>query len=1138
VIVAACPGPDELGQYLAGALPPADEESVAGHIEVCLACQSLLDGLVAADLPFEPLPSSQNESLFVRQLQSLDVAFITSSRSAPTDCSSTELPSIPNYEVLAELGRGGTGIVYRARHLTLGREVAIKMLLTPALQSESDTQRFHFEAETVAQLHHPNIVQLFEIGEIAGQPFLVFEYVAGGTLQQKLAGRPQPPREAAALVEVLARAVHAAHAQHIIHRDLKPANVLLADAPSSRYGFPKLTDFGLAKQLDAHSAGLTRSLSGTPAYMAPEQVTGAQPGQDRHVTPATDVYALGVILYEMLVGRPPFLNADWMATLLQVERNEPVSPRALQPSTPRDLETVCLKCLEKEPARRYAAAEDLADDIGRYLKGQPTAARPLSRAGRVAKLVRRYPLVSGLIGVVIITLVAGFFSALLLWQRAVSARNELQNALGEVQVQHSQAELSLYFGRIAQSVLLWEAGDSEQARELLASCEPGPGQADLRGWEWRYLEHMFHPEVNVRRFPFWVNDLALLPAAPGQPDELAAAVGKPQWNLAYRPVPEDGLAGFVRFDDSTPFMNSSAPLPGGCLSVAVQADGPLIAWGTSSGHVVVMDRHSGRHVRTIALKSSVSCLRFMAGGDRLISSHVDGALRVLNPVTGEQVLKLNVCTGAQCVFAVNPEGTQLACGGTAGKLQFFELPSWKPIGDLVPFRSQVTSLAFSPDGTTLLSGGLDGTIVAWDVDTHRENRRLEDHSGAIYSIAFRPDGKMFASGGADRVVRLWDVGLTKPVLLFRGHFATVRSLVFSRDGRRLASGSQDNTLRVWNTSVDPRGLVLPFHHRLNAIAFDETQSVLTIRADHTDGRKNGGNIDGGIKAWSLPTGSEVSEFAAPRHGRAPYPIRYADFLNRGRTLAAVLSADPRALMFIDAATGQRLDRAIPARAPIQTLAADPSGRWLLWAESEGGNETLIRRWDEQTQHEDEPIRLNVRRIHSLAFDPGQGRIAAVVDLPAPAPESSLWIVDAAGREPPHELCRASTMSGGLTFNTRGNLLAAAVDEKILVFRTDTWELLHRIPSLVYVTSVAFSADDRRLAAVGYDSVVILADPATGTRILQLGSLRPNRPDDMACNARIAFSSDGNWLASTNWDGSLSVRNGSPMETNRDRSAEK
>ncbi len=1131
--VVSCPDRHALRRFLDRTLPETDEEFVASHLEACTACQSLLDDMVETNLLLKTSSRGKNDALFLRQLKSLNLTQITASkRNAPPVQPSTGLPSIPNYEVLAELGRGGMGIVYRARHLTLGREVAIKMLLTPALQSEADRKRFHLEAETVAQLHHPNIVQLFEIGEIAGQPFLVFEYVAGGNLQQKLAGRPQPPREAAALVEVLARAVHTAHTQHIIHRDLKPANVLLADAPGSRYGFPKLTDFGLAKQLGAHSAGLTRSLSGTPAYMAPEQVTGALPDKDRHVTPATDVYALGVILYEMLTGRPPFLSPDWMVTLLQVERAEPVSPRILQPATPRDLETVCLKCLEKDPARRYATAADLADDISRYLNGEPTVARPLSRVGRVAKLVRRYPLVASLTGVVVVTLVAGALSALLLWQSAVTARNDLQGALSnlqgalsEVRNEHSQAELSLYFGRIAQSVLLWEAGDSEQARELLASCEPGPGQADLRGWEWRYLEHMFHPEVNVRRFPFWVNDLALLPAAPDQPDELAVAVGKPQWTLAYRPVPEDGLAGFVRFDDSAPFMNSSAPLPGGCLCLAVQVDGPLIAWGTSSGHIVVMDQHSGRHVRTIALKSSVSCLRFMAGGDRLISSHVDGALRVLNPVTGEQVLKLNARTGTHCIFAVNPHGTRLACGGNAGKLQFFELPSGKPIGDLVPFRSAITSLAFSPDGTTLLSGGLDGTIVAWDVDTRRESRRLEDHSGAIYSIAFRPDGKMFASGGADRVVRLWDIGLTKPILLFRGHFATVRSLVFSRDGRRLASGSQDHTLRVWNTSVDPRGLVLPFHHRLNAIAFDETQSVLTIRADH---------MDGGIKAWSLPTAEKVSQFAAPRHGRAPYPIRYADFLNRGRTLAAVLSADPRSLMFIDAATGQRLDRAIPARAPIQSLAADPSGRWLLWAESVDGNETLIRRWDEQTQHEDEPIRLNVRRIHSLAFDPGQGRIAAVVDLPAPAPENSLWIVDAAGREPPHELCRATTMSGGLTFNTRGNLLAAAVDEKILVFRTDTWELLHRIPSLVYVTSVTFSADDRRLAAVGYDSVVILADPATGTRILQLGSLRPNRPDDMACNARIAFSSDGNWLVSTNWDGSLSVRNGSPMETERDQ----
>ena len=614
--------------------------------------------------------------------------------------------------------------------------------------------------------------------------------------------------------------------------------------------------------------------------------------------------------------------------------------------------------------------------------------------------------------------------------------------------------------------------------------------------------------------------------APREPEELAVAVGIPLWNPRYVPAPEDGQAGFLRFDDRSPFMISPAPLSGGCLSLAVQDGGSLIAWGTSSGDVVVMDRLSGRHFSTIALKSPVLCLRFIPG-NRLISSHKDGRLQVLDPLTGKQVREIDSRTKSNCIFAVNSSGTLLACGGHNKILHFIELSSGNPMGDPIRHPSDVTSLAFSPDGSMLLSGGVDGSILTWDSATRQEIRRLADHSGPIYAIAFRQDGKMFASGGADRVVRLWEVGQAKPARLYRGHFATVRSLVFSRDGLRLASGSQDKTLRMWDAAVDPRGLVLPFAYNLNAIAFDETRSPLVIRADHTEG---------GIAAWSIPQGEKLSEFVLPPQGRPLYPIRYADFLNRGRTLAAVSHADPRTLMFADAATGQLLKRDIAVHRAIHTLAADPSGRWLIWAESEVDNEVRVRRWDEQTQIECEPIRLNVQRVRSLAFDPAHSWIAAVVDQPGS--DGSLWIIDTTGRESPRQLCRAESLKGGLAFNSRADLLAAAVDDKINIYRTETWELLHRVPSLASITGLAFNADDTRLAGVGYDGVVILADPATGTRILQLRSPVPNRPDDKACDARAAFSSDGNWLLSSNWNGSLNIWNGSPIQIPQDSSANK
>ncbi len=1038
-----------------------------------------------------------------------------SSSATPSDKPALNLPGFDVHEVI---GRGGMAIVYKARHLQLGRTVAIKMLPPEGFPGES-ASRLLKEAEAIARVQHPNVVQVFEVGTWQEMPYLVLEFVEGGNLADQLRSGPLAPAEAARLIQTVATAVHHFHTLGVIHRDLKPRNILMQKTDAAdgvpRALVPKVTDFGLAKHLGQNGLSHTGELIGTPNYMAPEQAAG-----QKGVGPAADIYSLGAILYECLTGRPPFQGETLLAIMGQIAHVDPAPASQVRDGVPLDLETVCLKCLSKSPKARYATAQHLADDLNRFLNGKPTLARPLGLAGRTFKMVRRYPVITGLLGLVGVTLFGGLISALLLWQRAVTARNDLQTALNEVQIQHSQAETSLYFGRIAQSVLLWDAGDAEQARELLASYEPAPGQPDLRGWEWRYLQRLFHPEVKVRRFPFWVNGLALLPVSPGRPDDaLAVAVGVPLWTPQSRPLPEDGQAGFLRFDDSSPFVNSGAPLPGGCLALAVQVDGSRVAWGTSSGHVIVMDRVSGRHISTIALNSPVTCLHFEAGADRLISSHRDGRLRVVNPTTGAMIKEIDAHIEADCVFAVNPAGTLLVCGGHADNLQFFELPTWKPIGVPVRHPSDVISLAFSPDGATFLSGGEHGTIVVWDASSRQEIRRLEDHSGPVYAIAFHQNGKMFASGGADRVVRLWDISVAKPIRLYRGHSATVRSLTFSRDGRRLASGSQDQTLRMWDAGADPRGVTLPFRDRLNAIAFDETQSTLAIRAD---------DIGGTVAAWSIPRGEQINQFDLPPQGREVYPVRYADFLNRGRALVAISQADPRTMTFVDAATGQRLQRSIAIHGAIQTLAADSSGRWLVWAESEVGNEVLIRRWDEETQQESEPIRLNVPAIRSLAFDPAHGRIAAAVILPTPESGMAVWIVDTNGRERPRELCRTAILFGGLAFTTRADLLAAAVNDNIFIYRTDTWELQHRVPGLVSITNIAFSADGRRLAAVGYDGVVTLADPATGTRVLQLRSLVPNRPEDRACDARVAFSADGNWMASSTWNGTLIIWDGSPL----------
>jgi serine/threonine-protein kinase len=302
------------------------------------------------------------------------------------------LPPVAGYELLDELGRGGMGVVYQARHLALNRVVALKMVRTGGDAGPEEAARFRAEAEAAARLQHPHVVQIFEVGEHEGRPYLALEYAAGGSLARKLGGTPLSPAEAAALVEPLARAVDAAHGRGIVHRDLKPGNVLLtAD------GTPKVADFGLARCAGAEGAHTqTGAVLGTPSYMAPEQAAG----KSREVGPAADVYALGAILYECLTGRPPFKGATPLETLEQVRSREPVPPSHLQPRVPRDLETVCLKCLEKEPHRRYASAAALADDLARFREARPVSARPVGRLGRAWKWCRRRPAAAALAAVV------------------------------------------------------------------------------------------------------------------------------------------------------------------------------------------------------------------------------------------------------------------------------------------------------------------------------------------------------------------------------------------------------------------------------------------------------------------------------------------------------------------------------------------------------------------------------------------------------------------------------------------------------------------------------------------------------------------------------------------------------------------
>jgi serine/threonine-protein kinase len=378
--------------------------------EVCRDCPELLP---------EVRQRWQEFQLIDAQVRTLLPGLGTHTGTGATAPPATGLPQVPGYEVEAVLGHGGMGVVYKARHLALKRTVALKMLAT-GHPHPADRARFRAEAEAVARLQHPNIVQIHEVGEAAGLPFFALEYVAGGSLAERLADQPLPPGDAARLVAALAGAMHLAHSRNLVHRDLKPANVLLAGEAGAPIGQcqPKVTDFGLVRQLDADSGQtFDGMLMGTPSYMAPEQAEG----RARSAGPAADVYALGAILYECLTGRPPFQGSTPLETLEQVRTREPSAPSALQRGVPRDLETICLKCLRKQPERRYSSARELADDLGRFVRGEPVAARPVGLAERLRKWVWRRPAAAGLLVAAALLLTAVSIGAWLLYQQQAVA---------------------------------------------------------------------------------------------------------------------------------------------------------------------------------------------------------------------------------------------------------------------------------------------------------------------------------------------------------------------------------------------------------------------------------------------------------------------------------------------------------------------------------------------------------------------------------------------------------------------------------------------------------------------------------------------------------------------------------------------
>src|SRR6516225_2017579 len=473
-----CPSEQELAAYNLGELPEADLEALSQHLESCSGCEAFLDSLDGrTDSAIAALryPGSARDLGRIHAL--------TAPRAAAA------LPAVAGYEVLGYLGEGGMGVVYRARQVALDRLVALKLLRGG---SSKRLARFRAEALADARLQHPHVVQIFEIGEHQGQPYLALELLEGGSLDAKIAGKPQAPQGAAVLVQVLARAMQYAHSRGIVHRDLKPSNVLL-----TAEGTAKIGDFGLAKFLQT-AEGETQEgdVVGTPRYMAPEQTSGAREA----VGPAVDIYSLGVILYELLTGRAPLQAPTPVETLLLIRTQEPLPPSRVQPRLPRDLETICLKCLHKDPRRRFASAQEFADDLERFLGGKPIRARPVGRAEKALLWVRRNPMIALLLALLALAVCGGLVGVTWKWLEAEQQRQRAE-------VGQQDALWQTYRARIAAAVAALQNHDvADAARHLDAAPKA------LRGWAWRHLSSRLDDSSDLVRFR--PGELALLLSSP------------------------------------------------------------------------------------------------------------------------------------------------------------------------------------------------------------------------------------------------------------------------------------------------------------------------------------------------------------------------------------------------------------------------------------------------------------------------------------------------------------------------------------------------------------------------------------------------------------------------------------------------
>jgi eukaryotic-like serine/threonine-protein kinase len=1121
---------EELGETLAAAEFLRDYPRFADRLRIQFEFHHALD----ADAGSVAQSVSENDLTLLSSGFSIASGRETAWRGPPLQ--------VPGYEILRELGRGGMGVVYKARELRLDRIVALKMILAGAHAHPKSALRFLNEAEVIARLRHPNIVQIYGLGDHEGRPFVELEYVEGGSLAESLDGTPWPAVRAAGLIEVLARTVGEAHRQGIIHRDLKPSNVLLT---SDRE--PKITDFGLAKVLDADwDLTRTNSILGTPSYMAPEQAEGGA----NSIGPSADVYALGAILYELLTGRPPFKAATVMATLMQVRDSAPVAPSRLQPGLPRDAETICLKCLRKDPSRRYLSALELAEDLRRFLDGRPVIARPVGTTERAWRWCRRKPAFAGLALVVAALTVTVLLGApVMMWklrrerddsnsnlQAALVARQLTNRQILQIRLEQARAlRLSKQSGQRLQSL----AAIGRAAGLLPAPAGPGHSLVSLRNETIESLSLVDLVDENrpIPKLPAYGILVSIDPAFQrfAYQDRRDVVVGdlNDGHELFRIPHPARGHQGVsVTFSPDGRLFSATYDIE------TPSPRSECIVWNVATRRSIL--QHEVRGVRTT----------FSPDGKSLAFNETDESVAILEIETGKIRGRFPGTSANDRVVAFSPSGLQIAISDSDTRVNIFDIETGRSAGTLQG-SGRVLVLAWRADGKLLAAGGEEERVHVWDASEHRVVSVLVGHTGSVVALAFRTEDGLLASSAWDGTTRIWDPLAGKELLSANGILCR-----FSPDERHLAFQDKDR-LGVWQFAggLECRTLHMGIHGNQ-----PQRTSSVTV-AYSPDGRILGSAGLDGVWLWD---GGDSRHLAHLTTG----PTRALEFLPDGRGLITLgqeglqcwpiandrakssqsLRIGPPATLQNDvdpvnssiglSRDGQAMAVALkwnqiavlnplepgavkrsvfPSTSYVRSLAVSHDGRWTVagyWRSS-----PTVQVWDNSTGKLAKTIDSGSDGANSarVAFSPDGRWLVTCEQADYRFWEVGTW---AAGRRLGRD--SVEVIPGPIAWSNDGRLLAIMASSSGIRFvDSETAEELAtlRMSAPRTVTWLAFRPDGRRLAAATVDQRILIWDlPRLRRSLTAIGldwpshaSLPPdaesrnesNGPSSLAIDVRLA-----------------------------------